>query len=129
MKVLRNIIHCPRCHQVMLPPRTALSRLDNRSEVCPDCGMEEAWEQYKFGKVRNWKNPEPSVTEYEVTFSVTTTYTTTLTVNSSWDDNDDLPDVITDIIECAMQDEEYLDGCTIINTEFDIPQDIVVLSK
>lgn len=114
----------------MIPPRTALSRLDNYTEICPDCGGEEAWEQFALGKVLYWKDDSPKNTEYEVTFTVTKTYTTKLTVNSSWDDNEDLPDVITDIIHCAIQnDEDYLDSCTIISEEFDIPLDIVVASN
>lgn len=32
----------------------ALSRLDNKTEICPDCGELEAMEQYMFGRVPNW---------------------------------------------------------------------------
>jgi DNA-directed RNA polymerase subunit M/transcription elongation factor TFIIS len=130
MRTTRVVLECPRCGGAMIPPRTALSRLDNYTEICPDCGGEEAWEQFALGKVLYWKDDSPKNTEYEVTFTVTKTYTTKLTVNSSWDDNEDLPDVITDIIHCAIQnDEDYLDSCTIISEEFDIPLDIVVASN
>ena len=114
----------------MLPPRTALSRLDNRSEVCPDCGMEEAWEQYTLGKVYDWRIPTRSDTEYEVTFTVNVTYTHKVLLDSSYDENDDVPAIITDIIHDAIQnDHGFLDNCTVINEEFVIPQDIVVVSK
>lgn len=37
---------CPRCHEDTLPTdegRGALSRRDNKTMICSDCGMEEAF--------------------------------------------------------------------------------------
>jgi hypothetical protein len=39
----------------MYPPRVALSRLDNQTDVCPDCGLIEAIQQWQEGSVTNWK--------------------------------------------------------------------------
>jgi len=114
----------------MIPPRTALSRLDNYTEICPDCGGEEAWEQFALGKVLYWKDDSPKNTEYEVTFTVNVTYTHKVLLDSSYDDNDDVHSIITDIIhEAIMNDEDFLDNCTVVDEEFVIPQDIVVVSK
>lgn len=44
---------CPRCGDVF-SDYPALSRLDNKTEICPDCGELEAMEQYMFGHVPNW---------------------------------------------------------------------------
>ena len=35
---------CPRCLRQMTAQRGALSRTDNKTEVCPECGMDEALE-------------------------------------------------------------------------------------
>lgn len=51
----RKVLTCPRCWGEMSPPRLALSRLDNVTHVCPDCGVAEALEQYTNGEVYNWK--------------------------------------------------------------------------
>ena len=48
-------LRCPRCNQKMYPPRVALSRLDNQTDVCPDCGLDEAIQQWQEGSVTNWK--------------------------------------------------------------------------
>lgn len=37
---------CPRCHQVEDLRFPALSRADNRTEICPPCGTEEALEAF-----------------------------------------------------------------------------------
>lgn len=44
---------CLRCGDVF-SDYPALSRLDNKTEICPDCGELEAMEQYMFGYVPNW---------------------------------------------------------------------------
>lgn len=46
---------CPRCLGDMWQPYVALSRLDNETDVCSQCGYEEAMEQYFHGEVKNWK--------------------------------------------------------------------------
>lgn len=47
---------CPRCGKHMQVPRKALSRLDNETYVCPDCGIDEAIEAYmNNGLITNWK--------------------------------------------------------------------------
>lgn len=33
----------------------ALSRLDNKTEICSSCGQEEAMEDYFLGKVVDWR--------------------------------------------------------------------------
>ena len=38
--------YCPICGK-MYSERPALSRKDNQTEICPDCGMREALEDYK----------------------------------------------------------------------------------
>ena len=130
MRTTKVVLECPRCGGAMIPPRTALSRLDNVSKICPDCGVDEAMEVYTLGKVLYWKDDSPQNTEYEVTFTVEVTYSHKVILDSSYDDNDDVPAIITDIIHDAIQnDHGFLDGCTVINEEFVIPQDIVVVSK
>ena len=42
----------------MYPPRVALSRLDNTTSVCPDCGVMEAIEQWQNGSVTDYKKEE-----------------------------------------------------------------------
>jgi Zn ribbon nucleic-acid-binding protein len=39
----------------MYPSRLALSRLDNITKVCPDCGTQEAIEQWQNGEVKEWR--------------------------------------------------------------------------
>lgn len=53
---------CPRCGG-FIPNNYApgaypgaLSRLDNKTEVCSDCGIDESIEQYYNGKVTDWNN-------------------------------------------------------------------------
>lgn len=55
---------CPRCNG-LIPNSVyagqypgALSRLDNTTEICSDCGFDEAMEQVAFGTVLNWKAGE-----------------------------------------------------------------------
>ena len=44
---------CARCKQ-SFDGYPAISRLDNKTEICPECGELEAMEQYMFGYVPNW---------------------------------------------------------------------------
>ena len=44
---------CPRCG-ASYSGYPAISRLDNKTEICPDCGETEAMEQYLFGNVPDW---------------------------------------------------------------------------
>ena len=37
---------CPKCNKEMYPPRVALSRRDNKTNICPDCGTQEAIADY-----------------------------------------------------------------------------------
>ena len=48
MKFKDMIERCPRClHNVMLAPSPpALSRTDNETFICSNCGVCEAWEQF-----------------------------------------------------------------------------------
>jgi len=46
---------CPRCECYMYPPRVALSRLDNTTSVCNDCGVDEAIEQWVTGTIADYK--------------------------------------------------------------------------
>lgn len=43
MKGERKVIICPKCGQAYCED-PALSRKDNRTSICPDCGMKEALE-------------------------------------------------------------------------------------
>ena len=36
--------HCPKCFTLMIEPFTALSRADNKTKICPDCGKREGLE-------------------------------------------------------------------------------------
>jgi hypothetical protein len=53
---------CPRCSGFIPNNATpgaymgALSRLDNKTEICSDCGTEEAMEDYRDGRVSDWRN-------------------------------------------------------------------------
>ena len=40
---------CPRCGQVYHEP-PALSRIDNKTPICPDCGTREALESIDIGQ-------------------------------------------------------------------------------
>ena len=48
---------CPRCGQNYLD-YPAISRLDNKTEICPTCGQAEALEQYANGKITDWRKDE-----------------------------------------------------------------------
>ena len=37
---------CPKCGDNMKKPRVALSRRDNKSNICPPCGTREAMEDF-----------------------------------------------------------------------------------
>ena len=37
---------CPKCGKPMQKPMVALSRDDNKTEICPDCGTREALEAF-----------------------------------------------------------------------------------
>lgn len=54
-------IICPRC-KGFIPNNDspgaypgALSRLDNKTEICSDCGMDEALENYYDGTIVDWR--------------------------------------------------------------------------
>lgn len=53
--LLGKTAECPRCSVAMLNTWSALSRLDNTTHICSQCGYEEAMEQYFHGEVKNWK--------------------------------------------------------------------------
>lgn len=38
---------CPACEATMVHPFVALSRRDNKTHVCPDCGLREAFEDWR----------------------------------------------------------------------------------
>ena len=38
--------HCPMCHKEYYD-YPALSRKDNKTEICPECGMREALEEFQ----------------------------------------------------------------------------------
>ena len=38
---------CPACEGLMVEPYVALSRRDNKTYVCPDCGLREAFEDWR----------------------------------------------------------------------------------
>lgn len=130
MKKQDFIYECPRCGLTvnMFEQRLALSRLDNKTGVCSLCGQDEAREAFTLGRVIDWRT---TAKEYEVTFSVKVTYTTKMVLPSSYDDNDDIQGVLTDMVhEIILNENDFLkDDCIVINEEFDIPQDIVVVSK
>jgi RNase P subunit RPR2 len=52
---------CPRCNKTMQPPRVALSRLTRGEQdvplyVCPQCGLDEAIEQFaNNGVAVDWR--------------------------------------------------------------------------
>lgn len=46
---------CPRCGNNYYE-YPAISRLDNKTEICPTCGQAEALEQYAFGYIKDWRN-------------------------------------------------------------------------
>jgi ribosomal protein S27AE len=54
---------CPRCGGFIPNNDTpgsysgALSRLDNKTEICSDCGVDESIENYYDGQIMNWINP------------------------------------------------------------------------
>lgn len=37
---------CPRCRTNELPRFPALSRADNKTNICSECGQDEAWVQF-----------------------------------------------------------------------------------
>lgn len=49
---------CPRCGDLMGPIPGALSRVDNKTEVCPPCGVSEAFEgMFSELSFDGWKSP------------------------------------------------------------------------
>lgn len=52
---------CPRCKGFIPNNVTpgeypgAISRLDNKTEICSSCGTEEALEDYYEGSVKDWR--------------------------------------------------------------------------
>lgn len=51
-----NVRICPRCGNEYID-YPAISRTDNETEICPACGMDEAFEDY-FGLPRKWTPPK-----------------------------------------------------------------------
>lgn len=51
---------CPRCGEYLelIESRNALSRLDNQTYICGNCGIEEALEQFHTGKITNYLKGE-----------------------------------------------------------------------
>ena len=47
---------CPACHGPMVHPFVALSRRDNETEICSDCGIREATGVYLIDKFLETKN-------------------------------------------------------------------------
>lgn len=43
-----SITQCPRCKTAKFIRHTSLSRRDNETEICPDCGMAEAFEDSRL---------------------------------------------------------------------------------
>ena len=43
---MKEIALCSRCHSLYEKGRGALSRRDNKTEICSRCGMLEAYEDY-----------------------------------------------------------------------------------
>jgi hypothetical protein len=46
------IEYCPKC-ELPLGEQRALSRVDNISEVCPDCGTKEAMESFYLSQLND----------------------------------------------------------------------------
>ena len=38
---------CPKCGELYIKGKGALSRRDNKAEICPNCGTREALEDFK----------------------------------------------------------------------------------
>jgi predicted RNA-binding Zn-ribbon protein involved in translation (DUF1610 family) len=49
-----GIMFCPRCGKEIIEPRYSLSRHDNKTHICPDCGVQEALETF-FGSIYEGK--------------------------------------------------------------------------
>lgn len=47
---------CPACHGPMVHPFVALSRRDNKTEICSDCGIREATGVYLIDKFLETSN-------------------------------------------------------------------------
>ena len=62
MKTKQEAPLCPRCGGYIPNNDTpgmypgALSRLDNETEICSECGVDEAMEDFLDGKVSDWKS-------------------------------------------------------------------------
>lgn len=41
-RAMHDIEQCPKCGDDMQRPRVAISRRDNKTAICPDCGVREA---------------------------------------------------------------------------------------
>jgi predicted RNA-binding Zn-ribbon protein involved in translation (DUF1610 family) len=46
---------CPRCEEIVTQ-FPALSRLDNKTEICSACGFDEAMENWATGKITDWRS-------------------------------------------------------------------------
>lgn len=63
MNTETNYPKCPRC-EGHIPNNSmpgaypgAISRLDNKTEICSKCGQHEALENFYEGKVSDWRKP------------------------------------------------------------------------
>jgi len=55
----QEALYCPRCAVRLLPfgYPGALSRVDNKTEICSECGQDEAlsqWAGFKLGGTETW---------------------------------------------------------------------------
>lgn len=60
MNAIKSLM-CPRCNG-LIPNNEepgaypgAISRLDNKTEICSSCGTDEAIEDYHYGKIADWR--------------------------------------------------------------------------
>jgi RNase P subunit RPR2 len=47
MVTKNEIKNCPKCEGPMVEPMVALSRRDNKTYICPDCGLKEAFADWR----------------------------------------------------------------------------------
>lgn len=65
----REALLCPRCTMRLLPIGFpgALSRVDNKTEICSECGQDEGlsqWAGNKLGDTDTWPIPRISIGGY-----------------------------------------------------------------
>ena len=61
---MRNGGICPKCGRVYLG-YPAISRIDNKTEICPDCGIGEALEAARIGR---WKHKDIQIHMAKATY-------------------------------------------------------------